>query len=206
MRGDWAYIIRPPSGIESTELWGRRRGTQRRPRKHIPGRNVFRLKGLIARGEVHTQADAARALGISRERVRQLVRDHDLDLGRLPTLFRFRCQQCGTKVRRKLAMIDRLKYPHLCGACGRKQRARASLVTVTCTNCGAEREYEKYNASLLTSGLCLKCYRPPSRKVTVACSASGRERTKTFGDLKYVKTSLCATCYRSVMNDRMRNP
>ena len=163
------------------------------------------LKDLIAQG-VESQADAARALGLTRERVRQLVNRHDLNLKRRSVRSDQICHECGTKVHRRNTTIKSLKYPHLCRACAARQRGRKPPVVLVCRLCGAERTYPVYNAKLLKTEYCSRCWgkrippalpRPPvDRRIILRCTVCGKERKYRPIDASRLRTDKCLDCFR----------
>ena len=165
---------------------------------------LLRLKGLLANGAVQSQAEAARVLGLSRQRIHQLVRDHDLALRKPSGLVTFRCARCGEELTRQRSSLSTLKHPKLCGSCSRQQRRHPSKVTVTCQRCGTERRYPPYIVRRLTSGLCRRCWcsslpraAPTAPRVNVVCPVCGAERLYREKRAVELKTSLCQKCYLS---------
>jgi hypothetical protein len=70
------------------------------------------LKVLLDQRSVETQAEAARKLGVSRERVRQLINRHGLWKPRGRRRPAYRCPECHKQVAQKLQGV--------CGGCRRK--------------------------------------------------------------------------------------
>ena len=163
---------------------------------------LLKLKGLLANGAVQSQAEAARALGLSRQRIHQLVRDHHLTLRKPSGLVTFRCARCGKELTRQASSLLTLKHPNLCLSCSRQQRRHR--ITVTCQRCGTERRYPLSVARRLTSGLCRRCWAsslprpvPTAPRVNVVCPVCGSERLYREKRAAKLKTSLCQKCYLS---------
>lgn len=167
-----------------------------------PGATLLKLKGLLANGTVQSQAEAARALGLSRQRIHQLVRDHDLTLRKPSGLVTFRCARCGKELTKQRSSLATLKHPNLCESCSRAQRRDS--ITVTCQRCGTERRYRPSVVRRLTSGLCRRCWASslptPARtapRVNVVCPVCGAERLYREKRAAELKTPLCQMCYPS---------
>ena len=78
-----------------------------------------RLIRLVEKGEMSSQACAARALGVSREYVRQIVNKEGLKLGRRQqknTLIEWPCPECGKPVRMWTRNRSYRKTAY-CGSC-----------------------------------------------------------------------------------------
>lgn len=166
-----------------------------------PNPTLLKLKDLLARGAVQSQTEAAQALGLSRQRIHQLVNEHDLDLRRPPSLVTFQCAGCGEELTRPRSGLRTYKYPDLCRSCSRRKRGPGK-VTVTCQRCGSERRYPPAVVRRLTSGLCRRCWASsiPRRqisapRVTIVCPACGAERVYRERRAAGLKTSLCQQCY-----------
>ena len=166
-----------------------------------PNPTLLKLKDLLARGAVNSQTEAARALGLSRQRIHQLVRENDLYLPRPSSLVTFRCVGCGVELTRPRSALRSYKYPDLCRSCSRRQRGPGKE-TVTCQRCGSERRYPPAVVRRLTSGLCRRCWARsiPRRqisapRVTIVCPACGAERVYREKRAAGLKTSLCQRCY-----------
>ncbi len=173
------------------------------PENRSPNDTLRKLKDLLADGAVQSQAEAARALGLSRQRIHQLVREHDLNLRRPSGRVTFRCGGCGEELTRERSELRFYKHPDLCRSCALQKRGPGK-VTLTCQRCGRERRYPPSVARRLTSGLCRRCWassiprrRAPAPRVTVVCSACGAERAYREKRAAALKTSLCQRCYPS---------
>ena len=160
------------------------------------------LKRLLRAGTVQSQSDAARRLGVSRQRVQQLIQANGL---KKPTSYgrvTFDCFECGESVTRLRSRHRALKRPDLCDPC-RGKRSLAT-VTVSCGRCRRERRFPPSVARRLTSGLCRSCWaraipkgRKPRPRVVVECADCGVKRAYRASLAKLLKTTLCRPCYRS---------
>lgn len=166
-----------------------------------PNDSLVKLKDLLARGAVQTQAEAARALGLSRQRIHQILREHDLTLKKPPASITFKCAGCEVELTRPRNGLRTFKYPDLCRLCSAKKR-RIQKVTVTCGRCGEERYYPPSVVRRLTSGLCRRCWARsiPRReatapRVTIVCPVCQAERVYRERRAAGLKTSLCQRCY-----------
>ena len=59
------------------------------------------------------------ALGLSRQRIHHLDREHDLYLPRPSSLLTFRCVGCGEELTRPRSALRSYKHPDLCRSCSR---------------------------------------------------------------------------------------
>ena len=119
----------------------------------VPGQSpaAERLRQLIEQGLVLSQADAVRLLGVSRQRVSQLVKRHGikLDRARRPRRLRLVCQAC----RREYTPGAR-SGEGVCWRCNRKP----NRVVLRCESCGAEREVMPSKAKVRKTNLCKRCW------------------------------------------------
>ena len=171
------------------------------PKNRPPNATLLKLKDLLAKGAVQSQTEAARVLGLSRQRIHQLVREHGLNLKKSRDSVTFPCAGCGKELTRPRNSVRPYKYPDLCRSCGRRQRSPGK-VTVTCQRCGRERQFPPYVVRRLTSGLCRRCWASsiPRRqisapRVTVVCPACRAERVYREKRAAGLKTSFCQRCY-----------
>lgn len=207
VRGERGYVFRPTDvELPTTESIGIS-DRQKRPRRPLePSRTLSRLMEVIDKKEVKNQAEAARVLGISRERIRQLVNKHSLDLKRPGPHVGYPCEQCGARIIRKREQLKRHRYPMLCSACARRQQPR-NRVIMTCRDCGRQKEFRPSYAKHLITGLCNRCWgkRSPRRvagtkplpRTSVRCPVCGKERVYSVKVAKKLRSPICRQCWHN---------
>ena len=182
------------------------------PRKPARPTNptLVKLKRLLRGGEVESQSDAARKLGVSRQRVHQLIKLDGLKAPRGWGHVTIHCSECGKSVTRHRSQHRALKRPDLCASC--RAKLGPTLIVLTCKRCGRERRFPAHVARRLTSGLCRSCWAraiPKGRRrrpaIVVECSNCGAKRTYRAALAKVLKTTLCRKCYRRYVSQTARD-
>ena len=184
----------------------RRMRIQRAAARNSPPESstAVRLVELLATKPVQTQAEAGRMLGISRERVRQLVGALGLELNQRRPKSIVTCRSCGAGTPRSAAELRRLKHPDLCKWCAHTQRPRAPVV-VACRTCGRTRTYNQSAAKRRAGSLCRWCWekgdgRPRKRDRTVVmveCGRCGRQRAYDAWSARQLTSGMCRDCWES---------
>ncbi len=116
-----------------------------------------RLIHLIDKDAVVNQACAADVLGVSKQRVSQIVKKHGLSLGQRKqpdTLISWPCPGCGAKREMWTRRRNNRAPVVLCKPC----RAKEYRVTVKCDACGNERTRYRSELKHLKSNLCRPCH------------------------------------------------
>ncbi len=163
-----------------------------------------KLVELLATKPVRTQAEAGRILGISRERVRQLVGALGLELNQRRAKIAGTCRTCGAGTLRSAAELRGLRYPDVCEWCVHQQRPRA-LVVVACRKCGRARYCDSSAAKKRVGSLCRWCWEkgdgtPRKRDrtaVMVECGRCGRQREYATWSAKRLTSGMCRDCWES---------
>jgi hypothetical protein len=109
---------------------------------------------LIAGGNVDSASELARLLGVSHQRVSQLLQAMQLDWPTRQTAGTRLCRKCGVIFQRP---DKKQPYAHstLCPDC---RRPNAGLRLIVCPRCGRERRYVAATAKILKSALCRHCW------------------------------------------------
>jgi len=166
------------------------------------------LLQLIEQRNVQSQTEAARLLGVSRQRIHQIVKREGMDLHFEPPkpLARPICGTCGKLFSQRPSAPDTTCY-----TCLHKK------VVVVCPTCGAERRVIPGYASRLKSALCGACSkkavadgkrRPdgPRRRrgslAQVTCPRCREERLVFAKEQRTKKTDLCENCSRLLTTGR----
>jgi YD repeat-containing protein len=190
------------------------------PKQRTESRRAVRvhLMRLIEDGKVTSQSDAARQLGVSRQRVHQILAKEGSDFAR--RVDRPSCRQCG----RRLAHPNgRSASDGLCKMCRPPQR-----VVLTCPDCGAVREAPSSILKTMKSERCVTCSRRravrlaiagaararlerprwwflpttqsrprPRQRLALSCLKCGQEREVVRFRARYWRTGLCVSCFRT---------
>ena len=176
-------------------------------RKSVPASSTAKkLLKLLATKPIRTQAEAGRMLGVSRERVRQLVGVLGLELNqrRDAVKINVKCRSCAVEKLRSAAELRQLRYPDYCEWCSHQQRPR-SPVGVPCRQCGRTRNYDKSVAKRRMGTLCRWCWEKGTGKspkvsqtaVMVECSRCGRKKAYPAWHAKKLTSGMCRDCWEN---------
>jgi hypothetical protein len=120
------------------------------------------LLGLVREGKVKSQSEAARLLGVSRQRIHQIVAREGIGLRFQPNSQALTCRQCGR----------RLKHPNgrsavdgLCRYC-----RGSSKVMVTCPACGKAKEMFRSDYKRVKSDFRRTCAEPERQRRARECT------------------------------------
>jgi predicted RNA-binding Zn-ribbon protein involved in translation (DUF1610 family) len=118
------------------------------------------LKEIIDAGVCTTQLEAAKIIGISRERVRQIVKKQGWEFGKKMTPFKeilWPCPDCGTEVRSDSSHINQRKTSY-CQPCAAHHTShmQASEMFI-CPDCGEILIFTKQEAARRATQHCRKC-------------------------------------------------
>lgn len=169
--------------------------------KFEPASTLARLVALVREGEAKTQVEAAEKLGVSKQRIHQLVKEYGLSLKRPPLTVPVVCCVCGRPFQRSASSPD---AGSACFTCLHPR------LVFTCRQCGRSRLLRKGDYDRQKSSLCGSCWRrglgqhwkrehalrgPPAKRVTLVCSSYGKERLVKESDARRKKTGLCFDCW-----------
>jgi Zn finger protein HypA/HybF involved in hydrogenase expression len=170
------------------------------PRRPMASPTLRQLRDLIRAGAVQSQVEAARKIGLSRQRVNQLVLEHGLELRKPPAVnLRFPCTGCGTPIERRQTDVKKLRHPDLCWRCGQATRRR--VTERVCSQCGKKRLYKTSGLSLFTTELCRTCWQKQydeqraRRHVTLVCPRCKRGRSFTPSRARVRLSPYCNPCW-----------
>lgn len=160
-----------------------------------------RLVRLIEQDKVCNQASAARVLGVSRERVRQILNRQGISFHKHQknTLISWLCAGCGQKVEMWTVFRNNPRTG-LCNRCA--NAARRKRVTIQCADCGERREVRPCEASAVR---CRACF---ETQAIVRCPDCGKERSMAPSHIKRLVAGRCKPCNNRFMSDhpiRTRN-
>lgn len=141
------------------------------------GKTATRLIRLIEKGGVSSQACAAGVLGVSRQRVNQIIAAEGLTLGKQhqPNIrIKWPCPSCGTTVKMWTSARNGRKTA-FCRPCSRKRPD--GNVSLVCQDCGKTRLLQRSAAATHKSTLCRPCWIKRDRP---RIRALGKARLKEY--------------------------